>query len=219
MSGSVRLAEYEDKFKESRLQGGTAMIETQELRDRLISIFERSDLLTSLFERAGSLGPYPYYIGAGCLVQTVWNELTGRLAMYGISDIDIVYFDDADLSYEAENEAVERGKRLFTELPLPVDIKNQARVHLWYPGRFGVGLTPYASLEAAIDSWPTTASSLGVRKEPDGSWRIYAPFGLEDLFQLVVRPNKTLVTESAYYAKAEKWKSSWPELTVMPWEA
>ncbi|AHV96236.1 nucleotidyltransferase family protein [Paenibacillus sabinae] len=194
------------------------MIETQELRDRLTGIFEESGWLGELFERAGSLAPHhPYYIGAGCLVQTVWNELTGRPPLYGISDIDIVYFDSTDLSYEAENKVVERGKRLFAKLPFPVDIKNQARVHLWYPERFGVGLTPYVSLEAAIDSWPTTATSLGVRKEADGIWRIYAPFGLEDLFRLIVRPNKTLVTESTYYAKAEKWRSRWPELTVLPW--
>ncbi|MFD1775669.1 nucleotidyltransferase family protein [Paenibacillus rhizophilus] len=193
------------------------MIETQEMRDRLTNIFERNEWLLSLFGRAESLSPHPYYIGAGCLVQTVWNELTGRPPMYGVSDIDIVYFDDADLGYEAENGVVERGKRLFAELPFPVDIKNQARVHLWYPERFGVGLAPYPSLEAAIDSWPTTASSLGARKEAHGSWRIYAPFGLEDLFRLTVRPNKTLVTESAYYAKADKWKSKWPELAVIPW--
>ncbi|MDT3425964.1 hypothetical protein J2Z22_001484 [Paenibacillus forsythiae] len=195
------------------------MSEAEELRERLIGIIERNDCLLSLFERSGTLSPHPYYLGAGCLVQTVWNELTGKPPLYGISDMDIVYFDNTDLSYEAENEIVERGQRLFAELPVPVDIKNQARVHLWYPGRFGVRLAPYASLENAIDSWPTTASSLGARKERDGGWRIYAPFGLEDLFRLIVRPNKTLVTESAYCAKAVKWKSRWPELTVIPWEA
>lgn len=40
---------------------------------------------------------------------------------------------------------------------------------------------------------------------------------LEDLFQLILRPNKALISEKIYEAKTQKWKSKWPELTVVPW--
>ena len=33
------------------------------------------------------------WIVSGCLVQTVWNVLTGRAVDYGISDYDVFYFD------------------------------------------------------------------------------------------------------------------------------
>lgn len=184
---------------------------------RLTGIFEDSEFLMKLFGLAETFSPHPYYIGAGCLVQTVWNRLTGRPALHGISDIDLVYFDGADLGYDAEDRMVKRGQVHFAGLGLPVDIKNQARVHLWYPDKFGVPLAPYASLEDAIASWPTTASSLGVRRRQDGGWDICAPFGLDDLFGLTVRPNKRLVTEEAYAAKALKWSGRWPELNVLPW--
>lgn len=178
-----------------------------DLKQSLLDILLASDTIRELFQAAKSLGAYPYYIGAGCLVQTVWNKLTGRPLDYGINDIDIIYFQENDLGYAAEDAMVKKGEKLFTGIPFPVDIKNQARVHIWYPDKFGIQLQPYSSLEAAIDTWPTTATCLGVRLNVDDSWNIYAPYGLEDLFRMIVRPNKILISESIYYNKAHKWKN------------
>jgi hypothetical protein len=44
-----------------------------------------------------------------------------------------------------------------------------------------------------------------------------APFGLDDLFALTARPNRRLVSEAVYRAKAARWQGRWPELTVLPW--
>ncbi|WP_340021884.1 nucleotidyltransferase family protein [Paenibacillus sp. FSL K6-1096] len=188
-----------------------------EMYNRLTELFARDTLLMDIFKRAQGLAPLSYYIGAGCLVQTVWNELTGQAPGYGISDIDIIYYDAADLSYAAEDAMVAKGRELFKDIAIPVDLKNQARVHLWYPQKFGLEIKPYTSLEAAIDSWPTTVTSLGARLELNGDWQIYAPFGLNDLFDLILRPNKALIREEIYAAKTLKWKSKWPELKVVPW--
>lgn len=193
------------------------MDEGEILHNRLTELFSRSALLMDIFKRAQGLAPFPYYIGAGCLVQSVWNELTGREPDYGIGDIDIIYYDGHDLSYAAEDRMIANGRELFAGISIPVDLKNQARVHLWYRDKFGVELAPYASLEDAINSWPTTVTSLGARLSSEGEWQVYAPFGLEDLFQLVLRPNKALISEDVYLNKTRKWKSKWPELTVVPW--
>ncbi|WP_410513939.1 nucleotidyltransferase family protein [Paenibacillus sp. BR2-3] len=158
-----------------------------EYKERLIDIISRSRLLMPVFETARLLTPHPYYIGAGCLVQTVWNELTGREADYGIADIDIIYYDGANLSYAGEDAVITKAKALFDGIPVPIDLKNQARVHLWYRDKFGIDLQPYDSLEHAIDTWPTTATCLGARLNTDDSWHIYAPFGLGDLFELVIQ--------------------------------
>lgn len=183
----------------------------------LLAAVQEHGMLMEVMNRAGALGLGNYYIGAGCIVQTVWNRLTGRPLAYGIEDVDIVYYDGHDLSYEAEDRVIEAGRQLFEDLPVRLDIKNQARVHVWYTEKYGIPLAPYTSVEDAIDSWPATASSLGLRRDTEEKWTLYAPFGLEDLFHLMVRPNKKLIDEPAYLAKVSKWLGKWPELTAVGW--
>jgi hypothetical protein len=156
------------------------------------------------------------YIGAGCVAQTIWNHASGMPLNYGITDIDLVYFD-ADLSPDKENSLIEDARRLFGHLPIRLDVKNQARVHLWYERHFGYPIRPYASLEDAINSWPTTATAIGVRRDEHGVWRIYAPYGLNDLFGLIVRPNKVQITQEIYEKKTNRWASLWPRLKILPW--
>ncbi len=165
-----------------------------------------------------TLGLSQYYIGAGCAAQTVWNFLTHRPLMNGIKDIDIVYYDDTDTSEEAESVVIEKIQTLLGDLEIEIDVKNQARVHEWYSSKFGYEILPYLSVESAIDSWPTTATSLGLRINTQNQLEVYAPFGLEDLFAMRVRPNKIQITESIYLAKVHKWSKKWPELEVIPWE-
>ena len=181
----------------------------------LYEILSQSPVLFDVLEGAQTLGLEDYYIGAGCVCQTVWNFQNGLDLMHGISDIDFVYFDE-DLSYEAEDCVIKRVKQRFCALPVDIDVKNQARVHLWYKDHYGYDLKPYVSLEEAISTWPTTATSVGVRLQ-DCALTVCAPFGLNDLFGQIVRPNKTQITEETYREKCEKWKSKWNTLTFIPW--
>ena len=57
--------------------------------------------------------------------------------MSDIRDYDLFYFDDSDLSWEAEDRAIRRCAALFADLGVTVELRNQARVHLWYEMRFG----------------------------------------------------------------------------------
>ncbi len=103
------------------------------------------------------------------------------------------------------------------DFPLWLDIKNQARVHLWYKEKFGYDILPYESLEAAINTWPTTATAIGVRKIKK-DWVIYAPFGLKDVMNLRVIANSRSITEEIYMNKVMKWKTKWPELDFLEWD-
>lgn len=118
----------------------------------------------------------------------------------------------------AENETIGLLHRMFADWPVKLDVKNQARVHLWYPGHFGYEIKPYQSLEDAVNTWPTTATAVGMRRQGD-DWRIYAPFGLNDLFGLIVRANKAQITREIYERKVRKWMETWPGLHVIPCEA
>lgn len=164
-----------------------------------------------LTDNIEKLGLKNYYIGGGAVAQTVWNFITGRKADYGIEDYDIIYFDDSDLSYEAEDIIIKKASGLFKNIK--TDIKNQARVHLWYKEKFSKEILPYSSSEEAIDSWPSTATSIGIKS----NFYLYAPFGVDDIFELKIRPNKKLITEDIFYKKAYKWKEKWPELEIIKW--
>ncbi|MGC5240821.1 nucleotidyltransferase family protein [Streptomyces albogriseolus] len=182
-----------------------------------ISTLSRNETLLEVLDRTTAMNLPSWYLTAGCLFQTVWNVVTGRPPTEGIKDYDVFYFDDRDLSWEAEDQVIRAAAATFADLPAQVEIRNEARVHLWYEQKFGVPCAPYTSTEAAIDSFAATTCCLGVRLEPDGRWRVYAPYGLSDVFGLVVRPNPVLAPRAVYEAKTERWRRQWPELTVLEW--
>lgn len=186
-------------------------------KDKLLNIIFQSELVSEAFERASRLNLPDWYIGAGCIAQTVWNHFHGYDLESFISDIDLVYFDPTDLSYEAENAVIQKAKEFFRWSPIPVDVKNQARVHLWYEDKYGYAILPYRSIEEAIDTWPTTSTAIALKPD-DATYDIYAPYGLEDLFSLTVRPNKVQITREIYEAKCRKWIKHWPKLIFLPWE-
>lgn len=173
--------------------------------------------LTEVLARAATVDLPGWYLVAGCLYQTVWNAVTDQPPEAGILDYDLAYFDASDLSWDAEDAVIQAGREVFAGLPAPVQIRNQARVHLWYRPKFGVRCPPHSCTEAAIDSFEATTACLGVRLQADGRWRIYAPHGLADVFNLVARPNPVLAPRQIYEAKTARWRQQWPSLTVLPW--
>ena len=185
----------------------------------LRALLTRNPTLVEVLTRAAVLALPDWYLVAGCLYQTVWNVVTGQPPESGILDYDLAYFDSSDLSWHAEDAVIEEGCRLFGDLPAPVQIRNQARVHRWYEQKFGVPCPPHDSAEAAIDTFEATTACLGLRLEPGARWRIYAPHGLGDVFNLVARPNPVLAPCHVYQAKTTRWRQQWPSLTVLPWPA
>jgi uncharacterized protein len=185
--------------------------------DYLEKILAKSKTISTVLELAPQLELPNWYLGAGAICQTVWNELHGFPLEQGIKDCDLVYFDE-DTNAQAQDRFIHKGKELFANLPLEVELTNEARVHLWYKQEVGKEIRPYTSTEDAINTWPTTASSVGVRYE-NGKFLVYAPFGLNDMFSMIARPNKTLITHKVYEEKVTRWKSHWPRLQVIPWDA
>lgn len=184
---------------------------------RLAAIVRADPDLMRLLAAARFLALPQWRLVAGCLYQTVWNVLTGRPRRYGIRDYDLIYFDAADLSWEAEDVVLRRAAPVLAACVGPVEIRNQARVHLWFQARFGSPYPPLPSADAALSRYAAFVHAVGVRLEPDDSLSIAAPFGLADLFDLVLRPNLAIDNRTTYAAKAERMRALWPELTVLPW--
>ncbi len=173
--------------------------------------------VAAVLDRAPALGVGEWELTAGLLFQTAWNGLTGRPPGTGIRDADLFYWD-ADVSWEAEDAVIRRGAEVFADLPVPVEIRNQARVHLWYADRFGTAAPPpFRSCTDAVDAFAAVCCAVAVTVR-DGRPRAYAPYGLDDLLGLVVRPNRASpAPREVYETKAARWSAVWPELTVLPW--
>lgn len=173
--------------------------------------------LMEVLTRLEDLGPPDSWVVSGAIYNNVWNHLTGRPPMTGVKDIDVFYFDDSDLSYEAEDVVIQRAAPHFAHLDAPVEIRNQARVHLWYEGHFGVPCTPLQSSRHAIDRFASKTHSVGIRLEGDGGMEIYAPYGLDPIFSFRVVPNPLNENRETHTKKGARARTVWPELTVEPW--
>ena len=183
---------------------------------RLGNIVRSSPILSAVLERWSSISLPDCWLSSTVIAQTVWNESLGFPSHYGLADIDLVYFDVGDLSADREMRQATRVRNLLAEIPIWIDTKNQARVHLWYESKFGCPVAPYASTVHAIATFPTTAGAVGIRPTPSGL-SVFAPFGLSDLFELVVRPNKTQITRAIYETKTARWRNLWPQLRITDW--
>jgi hypothetical protein len=150
------------------------------------------------------------------VAQTIWNLAHDKAPSADILDYDLVYYD-RDLSEERERSVTHQARELVADLHLELDVTNQARVHMWYPKRFGYRIQPYQSTEDAIGTWPTTATAIGVRPSSH-ELEVWAPFGTDDLFNLVVRPNRVQITPAIYNAKVTRWVAHWPSLEALSWE-
>lgn len=154
---------------------------------------------------------------AGALYNLVWNRLSGRPGLADVNDIDVFYFDP-DLSWDAEDRVIQLVAARFSGLPLPVQARNQARVHLWFNEKFGATeFTPLSSSAEMLGRYASKAHALGARLQADDRLRIDAPFGLDDVFGFRVAPNPVLPNKATHDKKAARAKAIWPEITVVPW--
>jgi len=181
---------------------------------RLTAILRATPLLMHVLKTARDLALWDWLVFSGAVYQPVLNHLTGRPLDYGIRDYDLAYFDPSDLSYEAEDRVIRRVRAAFDEpLRSMVEVRNQARVHLWFEAKFGEAYSPLSCTAEALERFTSATFAIGARLEPDDRLHIEAPFGLSDLFTLRVRPNPRRKT--AGFARAcDNVLRRWPELTV-----
>jgi uncharacterized protein len=185
-----------------------------ELRERLTAILCATPPLMRVLTVARHLCLPDWLVFSGAVYQPVLNHLTGRQPDYGIKDYDLGYFDASDLSYEAEDAVIRRVKAAFDEpLRSTVEVRNQARVYLWFEAKFGEPYGPLSSTAEALERFASPTFAVGVRLESDDRLHIEAPFGLADLFALRVRPNPRRKTVGFVRASADV-RRRWPEVVV-----
>jgi hypothetical protein len=186
-----------------------------DLEDRLVGIVRNYPDLMQVMTTVRSLDLPDWLIFSGSVYQSVWNDVTGRPAGYGVNDFDLGYFD-TDTSWDAEDVIIKRVAAAF-EAPLRsrVEARNQCRVPIWFKDKFGEDYDPIACTAEALPRFVAPAFAVGVRLEADDSITVVAPFGLEDAFDMVIRPNPNRPLAKDWAKVTDKATARWPELTVV----
>jgi hypothetical protein len=179
-----------------------------------LSLIQCNPNNAAILERLPQLGQADCWLVSGALFQTVWNLRSGLPPAHGILDYDIFYFDP-DTSWDAEDRVIARGNDVFADLGVMVQIRNQARVHLWYEKKFAMPYPPLTRATDGIDRFLMQCSQVGVRPAPAG-FELYAPKGLDDVAAMVVRPNRVAnFNEARFLEKARRWQAVWPAATIL----
>ena len=166
----------------------------------------------ALLSRLPLLGLDQCYLTAGCLFQATWNRRSGRPAGWGVKDYDVFYFDPQDLSWEAEDRVIRRVQGIAGDLGVTVEVKNQARVHLWYEKRFGHPYPRLASATDGIDRYLILCTCIGIDV---ATGELYAPNGLRDVEAGILRINPLSNERALFEQKAAAYQARWPWLSVM----
>lgn len=196
-----------------RFAGAPADMQAEAVR----MIIRQSPLLMAALERLRGLALPDSWLVSGAIYNSVWNFLTARPPLTGINDLDVFYFDASDLSYEAEDRVIRRAVPVFADLPVPVQIRNQARVHLWYEGHFGKPYAPLCCSTESVDRFASATHAVAARLGADGEITLYTPYGLEAMLSFRIVPNRETENRETHERKAARAKAVWPELVVEAW--
>ncbi|MBD2463832.1 nucleotidyltransferase family protein [Oscillatoria sp. FACHB-1407] len=147
-----------------------------------------------------------WWLAGGAVRNTVWRSLFGDSCQLVIKDFDIAFFD-AQGDREQELTAKDALTQQFPTYQF--DVKNQASFARWRNGR-----RPYDSTEDGIADWLHTATAVGVRVDLQDHWQFFMPYGLDDLFQGVIRPTPAHYQDSAAEQKAATFLQQCPNLQL-----
>lgn len=160
----------------SRLSVPDVEASESELRGRLTAILRATPPLMQVLTVARRLCLPDWLVFSGAVYQPVLNHLTGRPLDYGIKDYDFAYFDSSDISYAAEDVVIRRVRAAFDEpLRSVVEVRNQARVHLWFESKFNEPYTPLSCTADALERFAAATFAVGVRLEHDDGFASRLP--------------------------------------------
>ncbi|MGF7047804.1 hypothetical protein J2T13_002310 [Paenibacillus sp. DS2015] len=195
---------------EELIRGGI-MLNTINEQD-LIHLVKDDEWMMDILIAAKSLNLPDWWVCAGFLRSKIWDVLHGFTERTPMPDVDVIYFDNSNLDEHIEKEL---EKKLRTMNPnIPWSVKNEARMHLVN------NLLPYSSSVDAISKFPETATALGLKLDDQYNVILAAPYGIEDLVNLELKPTaffaesseRVLIYEERIVKK--NWQAVWDKLKV-----
>ena len=181
------------------------------MQDRFFADILRNGNNRAILDRWSALALPDGWLVAGCLFQTVWNLRAGREPEADIKDYDLFYFDANDTSEDGEHDLQAHVDEILGDLGVAVEASNQARVHIWYESHFGHPYKKLGSARDGIDRFLVPATCVGVRPG-----ELYAPNGLELLYDGVLTMNPLTPYRELFERKAASYRARWPWLQIRP---
>lgn len=186
----------------------------------IITILEKNKELMEMLNYISSLNLPNSYIAAGSIFQTIWNYYDRKELNFGVKDIDVIYFNNKDLSVERDLEYYNIINKYVKSkgFNYEIDVSNEARMHLWKMEHGqGEKVEPYKNSEDAMSKWIATVHAIGITKE-DNQIKVYAPYGLSDIFSKTIRPIKhDGNSKELYDKKVVGWSERFNNLTIIEW--
>jgi uncharacterized protein len=155
----------------------------------IVKLIEEDCWMMNLLTAVKTLQLSDWWICAGFVRSKIWDTLHNFQTRTPLPDIDVIYFDPTNTNEAEEKNLENRLKSLMPEIPWSV--KNQARMHVLN------NMPPYTSSVDGISKFPETVTALGVKLDEKNRLVLTAPWGIEDVVNLTVRP-------TPYYLEAEK---------------
>ncbi len=181
-------------------------------KEDVIKLIQTDEGMMEIIHAASSLDLPDWWISAGFVRSKIWDTLHGFKEKTLTPDIDVIYFDPANIDEDFEKTLEAELKTLMPDVPWSV--KNQARMHVVNQ------IPPYTSSEDAISKFPETATALGVKLDKEKRLILTAPCGLEDVLHMEIKPTpfftETRERAAIYEERLIKknWTAKWPMVKV-----
>lgn len=184
----------------------------------IIQVIKRDGWMMDVLTIVAKLKLPDWWIGAGFVRSKVWDTLQGNSIRTPIPDIDVIYFDPKDyLQDEAQKETTgtETNYESLLKKQRPEinwSVTNQARMHFFHKQ------PPYKNSVDALSNWIETPTCIAVKINEKDELVFAAPLGIDDLVNLIVRPNLKAYPEIDNFRermKQKKWIEKWPKLKIV----
>lgn len=182
------------------------MIE-QQRQQKIIQWIEQDEMRMLALRAAKQLALNDWCLAAGFVRNLVWDRLHEFSQSTPFNDIDVIYFDPQDISFEIEKEF---EQQLGAMANLPWSVKNQARMHLLH------GHTPYSSSSESMSYWVETETVIGATLNHQNQVELVAPVGTAELFEFSITPNPRHGDSLVLLERVQRkgWLERWPQLSL-----
>jgi uncharacterized protein len=189
-------------------------VSSGELEAALVSILRARGWLWKALHIVRAVDPPDWVITAGVIRDAVWDHLHGYSESAPPRDVDVGFFDRDDLGSERESALDAELRRHAPDFPW--ESRNHAAAHHWLESVSGAAVDPPRSVADAVALWPETATCVGVRLEADAELMVIAPFGLDDLFGMILRPNPVHADAALFERRIreKRFVERWPQVTL-----
>lgn len=178
-------------------------------KDDILSLIQKDTWMMDVLQTVSDIHLPDWWVGAGFVRGKVWDFLHGYNKRTPLPDIDVIYFDSSDISKRTE-ESIK--SKLQKQNPSIIwQVKNQARMHILH------GDKPYKDAEEGLSRWVETATCVGIKLTYNGKLQLAAPLGIDDLINLIVRPNPYVKQQDNIFEnriQKKNWLKLWPKLCV-----